>query len=179
MERAGGGVHELGRNGVGADPAHLGVFAWFAVLGLAGPMVSEPPRDVRRRRRTPDTPPPETPGRLIGPGGDSLVSASLGGGAVAEVGVGEGVDALVPVRVPPDQSVSVLLLGADVVGEVGQGSRGVAGHDAGSGAVDAGVAGLVVVGAEQSVLPSIGSGAFLIPIIERLIASARMPWSRA
>jgi hypothetical protein len=33
--------------------------------------------------------------------------------------------------------------------------------------------------AGKIVEPSIGSGAFLIPIIERLIASARMPWSRA
>lgn len=39
MKGAGGGVDELGRNEVGADPAHLGVFAWFAVLGLAGPLV--------------------------------------------------------------------------------------------------------------------------------------------
>jgi hypothetical protein len=38
--------------------------------------------------------------RAWGPGGDDLVGAGLGGEAVAEVGVGEGVDALVLLGVP-------------------------------------------------------------------------------
>lgn len=70
----------------------------------------------------------------LGPCGDGLVGAGLGGKAVAEVGVGEGVDPLVLLGVPPDQGVSVLLFGADVVGEIGEGAGSVAGHSAGRGA---------------------------------------------
>lgn len=44
------------------------------------------------------------------PAGHGLVGAGLGGEAVAEVGVGEGVDASVFRGVPPGQGVAVLLL---------------------------------------------------------------------
>lgn len=54
----------------------------------------------------------------MGPGGDRLVRTRLGREAVAEVGLVEGVNALVLLRVP-GQSVMVLLLGADVIGKVG------------------------------------------------------------
>jgi len=53
----------------------------------------------------------------LGPGGDGFVGAGLGGEAVAEVGVGEGMDALVLLRVPASEGIAVLLFGADVVGE--------------------------------------------------------------
>lgn len=69
----------------------------------------------------------------LGPGGDGFVGAGLGGEAVAEVCVGEGVDALVLLGVPAGEGVAVLLFGADVVGEVGQGAGGVAGHGAAAG----------------------------------------------
>ncbi|BCK68640.1 hypothetical protein Srufu_025930 [Streptomyces libani subsp. rufus] len=88
------------------------------------------------------------PRRLLGlprGSGDRFVSSGLSGEAVAEVSVGEGVDALVFVRVPAGESVTVLLLGTDAVGEVGQGAGGVAGHGAGGGPADMGVAGLVTV----------------------------------
>ncbi|MDQ0960794.1 hypothetical protein QFZ66_004672 [Streptomyces sp. B4I13] len=39
-------------------------------------------------------------------------------------------DALVCREVPADQGVSVLMFGADVVGEIGQGAGGVAGDGA-------------------------------------------------
>ncbi|KUN74192.1 hypothetical protein AQJ46_00990 [Streptomyces canus] len=39
MEGAGGGIHELLGDGVGADPADLGVLSRFPVLGFAGPFV--------------------------------------------------------------------------------------------------------------------------------------------
>jgi hypothetical protein len=39
VEGAGGGVHELLGDGVGVDPADLGVFVRLAVLGFAGPFV--------------------------------------------------------------------------------------------------------------------------------------------
>lgn len=39
MEGAGRGVHERLGDGVGVDPADLGVLAGFAVLGFAGPFV--------------------------------------------------------------------------------------------------------------------------------------------
>lgn len=42
--------------------------------------------------------------------------AGLGGKAVAQVGIGEGVDAPVLFRIPADQGVSMLLLSADVIG---------------------------------------------------------------
>ncbi|MFE7271770.1 DUF5655 domain-containing protein [Streptomyces sp. NPDC057623] len=71
--------------------------------------------------------------------------------AVAEIGVGEGVDALVLLRVPAHQGVAVLLLGTDVVGKVGQGTGGVAGDGAGGRAADAGVAGLGAVVAQEGV----------------------------
>src|SRR5690606_13147647 len=90
----------------------------------------------------------------LGPGCDRFVGAGLGGKAVAEVGVSEGVDALVLLGVPASEGVSVLLFGAAVVREVGQGAGGVAGHGAGSGAADAGVAGLWAVVAEEGVFGS-------------------------
>lgn len=57
-------------------------------------------------------------------------------------------------KVPAGERVAVLLFGADVVGEVGQGAGGVAGHGAGGGAADAGVAGLGAVVAEEGVFGS-------------------------
>ncbi len=66
--------------------------------------------------------------------------------------MGEGVDTLVLLWVPAGEGVSVLLFGADVVSEVGQGAGGVAGHGARSGAADAGVAGLGAVVSQECVL---------------------------
>lgn len=70
----------------------------------------------------------------LGPGGDGFIGAGFSGEVVAEVCVGEGVDALVLLRVPAGEGVLVLLLGADVVGEVGQGAGGVTRHGASGGA---------------------------------------------
>jgi hypothetical protein len=60
-------------------------------------------------------------------------------------------DTLVLLGVPADQGVLVLLFGADVVGEIGEGTGGVAGDGAGGGAADAGVAGLRNVVAQEGV----------------------------
>lgn len=68
-------------------------------------------------------------GGSLAPRGDRLIGgAVLGGEAVTEIGAGEGVDALVLHGSP-----RVLLLGSEVIGEVGEGAGRVAGDCAGSG----------------------------------------------